>query len=288
MSRILEQTFIEKGSSYGSGTQANVLDLRYGAQNGWSPDWRTYTNSTPHVSSPLICVLLEPPLAFNYFKEPDKWIGALKALVETKARRIEGLSNRLEVTTDAIPFGGGGQEFEVPTDVKESKPNISFTWTDVYGMPIFRFFKAWINYFIMNPHTKYATGLTENFNLTDLLPDQYSCTMAFIEPDRAHKNVIQSWIVTNMFPKSTGDNNAKRDKESPQEVKELNIEFAGLSQQGEGVNEFSQILLDSFKLGGANPDKQRSMVNEVSARVKALKFGYGNSVDNVAKQQVNY
>jgi hypothetical protein len=284
MARIAD-TFVPTNTLYARGTENAVLDLRYGGQNGWSPDFSTWLNNQPYVSSPLICLVLEYPRGFAKFPDADKWIGALKSLCETKAKRIEGLSKRLEVNTDEVPFGGGGQKHEVPTNVTEAPPNISFTWQELVGMPVNRFLTSWINLLIMNQNTKYADAYTNGIQLTDTLADQYSATMAFIEPDRSFKSVNQAWIVTNMFPKGTGDNNAKRDLNSPQEIRELNIEFAGIAQQGAGVNEFAQLLLDRIDIKGASPEYQRSHVQKIADRLQAIKHGFSDTVDSVANQQ---
>lgn len=286
MSR-LDGTFVEKGTLL-SPTQSNVLDASKGGQYGWSSNMPAWINGTPYVSSPLICVLLEAPIGFTKFQNSTQWIKQLKHLFEVRPLRIEGFTSRLDVNVEETDFGGGGKKFHVPTNVTETQPNITFVWNEIYGMGIYRLLRVWINYLIMHPETKYALAGTENYELTDALPDQYSCTAAFIEPDRNHKYVNQAWIVTNMFPKSTGDNNAKRDKASAQEIRELSIEFTGLAQQGDGVIEFAQKLLDSYSIVGANPDKRKSFINDISPLIKDAKTGYGESIGIVKSNQSNY
>lgn len=282
----ISNTFVPTGEVYAAGSPRQILDLRYGGQMGWAPDFTTYVNNHPFVTRPLICLMLEEPKGFQLFPNSDRWIGSLRSMIETKPLRIEGLRNQWEVETASVNFGGGGQEQEVFTDVKESKPDISFTWTELDGMPIYRMHKAWINYLMMNPHTKYAMNNTiPGAELSDLLPDQYAMTCAFIEPDPNHRYVNQAWIVTNMFPKGTGDNSAKRDKTSAMEVREVTINYTGLSQQGDGVNEFAQMLLDRISIAHADPEKRRSFIREISARVAERNFGYGNTVDLVSQER---
>lgn len=282
-------TFVPRGTVYAQGTKRDVLDLRLGGQYGWSPDFTTYVNSQPYVSRNVICLMLEEPKGLRKFQNADKWIGAYRSLLETKAKRIEGLQNSWEVQTTEVEFGGGGQVFEVFTDVKESRPNLNFVWDELDGMPIWRFHKNIINYLMMNPHTKYAMNNTiPGAELEDLLADQYGCTCAFLEPDANHKYINQGIIVTNMFPKGTGDNQMKRDKNSPGETREVSIPYAGLAQTGEGINEFLQEIFDRIRIHNADPERRRSFIREISARVADRNFGYGNSVTNISSQQTTF
>lgn len=270
--------------TYGAGVNRRMSDLRYGGQFGYSPDFTTWVNMHPYVSRNLIPILVEPPLFFRTMPNPDVWIAALRSLVETMPRSIQGLNGELQVSTASTPFGGAGQEFEVYTNVKEQKPEIQFTWVERVGMPIQRFLQSWIRYGMMDQNTKVATVNTiAGSQLSDMMADQYSMTMLFIEPDEMHRFVTQAWLVTNMFPKSSGTNTAKMDKASDMEMREYSVQFAGISQYGAGVDDFAQTVLSTMKITGADPHAREAFQTQISGYVQDLiGQGYKSSVATLA------
>lgn len=257
--------------AYATGVTRRMADLRYGGQMGYSPDFTTWVNFHPYVSRNLIPILIEPPLGMRALPNHEVWIAALKSMVETMPMSIQGLNARLDVQTATTPFGGAGQEFEVYTNVRETKPSISMTWKERVGIPVYRFFSAWIRYLMMDPNTKFATINTiAGSELSDLMADQFSMTMLFIEPDELHRYVNQSWLVTNMFPKSTGDNSAKMDRANDGETRDTTIEFSGIAQYGAGVDNFAQTVLDKISIIGADPHGRQAFKTQISDYVKEL------------------
>ena len=120
----------------------------------------------------------------------------------------------------------------------------------------------------MDPETKYAlisTLFDKNDTKSDLfdtlkiggkdtfLANWYSATCLFMEPDPTHRNVLRSWITTNMFPTSTGDIIGKRNLKDDGEVSTLAITFTGISQFNVGSNIYAQKVLDTISTKGANP-----------------------------------
>lgn len=268
---------------YAAGVKRRLSDLRYGGQFGYSPDLTTWVNAHPYVSRNLVPILIEPPLAMQALPNSDKWIASLRALIETIPQSIQGLNGELKVNTSESPLGGGGQRFEVFTNVLEEAPNIQIQYQERVGMAIFRYWHAYIRYFMMDPNTKYATANTiPGVRLSDLMADQYSFTCLFIEPDELHTFVNQAWLVTNMFPKGTGQNTAKRDKANDLEPRQTTIDFAGIAQYGSGVDDFAQIVLNEMNLLGADPHARQAFQKEISGYVRDLRGeGYKSSVEAI-------
>ncbi len=280
--------FEEQEGMYTDGVQTPVTDLRQGASMGYAPDIASWVSHQPYTSRPLIVYLLEAPLAFNKLPNGNRYIAALRHMVEAMPMTVEGLNSRLDVTTDdSTPFGAGGQKHEVFTNVMEVAPDINFQWRERLGKGIYRFLSQWIRLTMMDPNTKYATANTiEGVELTDALPDQYSMSCLFIEPDPLHRTVVQSWVVTNMFPKTTGDSTGKRDLANPAAVVDIQVPFAGIAQFGAGVDAFAQKVLSTNSLIGADPHRRKSYVDEISARVADQDFGYDKSKQTLIDQQV--
>jgi len=284
MSRLTEALL---QGAYTRNIDRPMLDLKFGGQQGWAPNLTEWVSNQAYVSRPLICILVEAPRMFSVLPEPDKWVASLKALFELHARSIQGLKATLEVETTEHPVGGGKEQQEEVVNVTRERSQPSFTFIEKYGRPIQTFLDYWIRYGLMDPETKFALlstlGKTE---VNDLLADWYSATCLFIEPDPLHKNVDKAWLVTNMFPKSTGTIEAKRDLTSAQNILELEVEFTGLSQYGAGVNAFAQQVLNNINTLYADPFFRPSFANSISADVNAVNKGYKNWTEEVGRTAV--
>jgi hypothetical protein len=284
MSRLTEALL---QGAYTRNIDKPMLDLKFGGQQGWAPNLTEWVSNQAYVSRPLICILVEAPRMFSILPEPDKWVASLKALFELHARSIQGLKATLEVETTEHPVGGGKEQQEEVVNVTRERSQPSFTFIEKYGRPIQTFLDYWIRYGLMDPETKFALlstlGKTE---VNDLLADWYSATCLFIEPDPLHKNVDKAWLVTNMFPKSTGTIEAKRDLTSAQNILELEVEFTGLSQYGAGVNVFAQQVLNNINTLYADPFFRPSFADSISADVNAVNKGYKNWTEEVGRTAV--
>lgn len=267
-----------QGKAFSKGSTQPMLDLSYGGQMGFSPDLREWVSNQAYVRRHVFCLLLEAPAAFKLLTDqnPDIWVRNLRSLVELHPKRIEGLNAGLTVETAETPVGGGGEMQQEFVDVKQARSEPVFTFDEKYGMPIQTFLRNWITYSLMDPNSKVANVGTLGTNSpTDMLADQYSASMIFIEPDPTHRKVVKSWLCTNMFPLETGDIVGSRDLTTAMNLQELNIRFSAITQFGLGVNVFAQKLLDNINLTNANPYLRPSHIDKVSADVEThSKFGY--------------
>ena len=265
-----------------------ILDLKYGGQQGWAPNLTEWVSNAAYVTRPLICILLEAPRMFTVMPDPQKWISSLKALFEVHARSIDGLTQTLTVDTDQHPVGGAGEQQEEIVNVTREKSSPKFSWNEKYGMPITTFLSYWIRYGMMDPETKFALLSTLNKSeVKDLLPDWYTATAIFIEPDPLHKKVTKAWLCTNMFPKTSGEIVAKRDLTASQEILTIDVEFSAISQVGLGVNKFAQQILDNINIQKADPFMRPSHINKVSADIGAANTtGYKNNTETVGRTAV--
>ncbi len=279
------------GQAYSSNlpNAAGMLDLQYGGQFGWAPDLTQWVSNQAYVRRNLVCILLEAPGFFQMMPNPDKWVQSLKALVELHAKTIDGLKGGLEVDVDSHAVGGAGELQEEVVNVKRERSNVTFSFTEKYGMPIQTFLYNWITYGMMDPDTKYALVATvPGANPTDMLADMYSMTCLFFEPDPTHTKVMKSWITTNLFPKATGEIEGKRDLPGTAELLELSIEFGGISQFNLGSNIMAQNILHSISITNANPYLRPGFVQKQSGYVTAATDGYADGIANLSKIAVPY
>lgn len=264
-----------------------VLDLKYGGQQGWSPNLAEWVSNQAYVTRPLICIVLEVPRIFTVMPDSAKWIASCKSLFETHAKSIDGFNAGLKVDFDSHTVGGAGEIQEEVINVTRETSTPKFTFVEKYGRPIQTFLEYWIRYGLMDPEAKFALISTlTNSQVTDLLADWFTATCLFIEPDPMHRNVSKAWLTTNMMPKGTGDITAKRDLSSSQELVTLDIEFTGLSQYGTGVNLFAQNILKNINITHADPNMRPSYADKISPDVEAAERGYKKWAETVGSSAV--
>jgi hypothetical protein len=262
-------------NGFARGEPAPMLDLQYGGMSGYAPDLTEWVSNQSYVRRNLVCMLIEAPKGFQYLQDPAFWVGALKAMVETHAKTIDGFNAGLEVEVSETPVSGGGEMQQDPTNVTRARSNPSFTFVDKYGRPIQQFLHEWIRSLIMDPDSKVPDIATlSGQRPADLLADMYGATMLFFEPDPTHTKVAKAWLTTNMYPKGTGEITGKRDLSSAGEISEFTIEFTGLTQTGLGVRMFAQKLLDKVNFTNANPYLRPAFVQDVAADVASTGRGY--------------
>lgn len=264
------------GQAFSMGHTQPMLDVTYGGQMGYAPNLAEWVNNAAYVPRNLICLLLEAPEFFQRLPNPDKWVATLRAMVELHARTIDGLNSTLTVSTDEdSPVGGGGEVQEEILDVKRNRSQPRFTFIEKYGRPIQTFLHDWITHGLMDPDSKVANiGTLDSNRPDDMLPDRYSATMIFIEPDPTHRKVVQSWLCTNMWPKGTGDITGKRDLTTGGDVRQLEIEFTALTQHNLGTDILAQRLLDRINITNANPYLRPAFVDGIAPDVEAQTKGY--------------
>ncbi len=281
MSRIA-QAILQSGTAFSAGKNAPMVDLQYGGQMGYSPALAEWVSNQAYIRRNLICLLVEAPLGFQLLNDPDYWVGTLRALVELHAMSIDGLNATLTVDINSTPVGGGGQMQDDYTDVKEEQTKVVFRWNEKYGMPVSTFMRGWITNLIMDPNTKYPNIATLSNKPTDMLADQYAATMIFIEPDPTHTKVEKAWLVTNMFPTSSGEITGKKDQTTANEPASYDITFTGIAQYSLGVDAFAQTLLSGINLTGANPQLRQAFVQSITPDILSTPKGYQEEVAEVA------
>lgn len=276
--------------AHGTGSKTPMVDLKYGGHFGWAPVLGEWVSSAAYKRQNVIPILLQEPVAFQALPNPEYWTNTLKALVEQHPQTIDGLNATYEVETAETPVGGGGQRQLEFVNVTEGQTNVNMTWTDKYGMPIRKFWQRYITYLMMDPNSKVSviSTLEKGRDFTDWLPDMYSFSMLFIEPDPHHVSVTQAWIVSNMFPQNSGEIVGRRDITAGLELATVDIPFGGIAQFGPGVDEYAQTVLDSINITGCSPLHREAFIKDISANVAAGDSGYRRSVEKTGLNAVKF
>ncbi len=267
---------------------SQMLDLTYGGQFGWAPDYTQWVSNQAYIRRNLICILLEAPRFFQLMPNPSVWVQTLKSLVELHAISIEGMNATVEVEFAEHNVGGAGEIQQEIADAKRTRSDPTFTFIEKYGLPIQTFLQQWISYGMMDPDTKTALVATLGGSApTDLLADFTSMSCLFIEPDPTHTSVVKSWVTTNMMPKTTGEIIGKRDLNSASELLTLAINFSALSQFNLGTNVFAQSILTSINQTNANPYLRPSFIQGLASDVAAATAqGYVQGEQNLGTQAI--
>lgn len=285
MSRLKDA--IMQNRAWSRGANAPMVDLKYGGQMGYAPNYAEWVSNAAYVQKNLIPLLVEYPRGFDYLPEPQEWINTLRALVELHVMSIEGLTATLDVETAENPAGGGGQMQEDFTNVTMARTQVQMRWNEKYGSPISQFYSQYIRMLMMDPDTKVAGLSTLGTNRPgDMLPDMYTFTMAFIEPDPHHNRVLRSWLVTNLFPHGSGEITGRRDITAPGETRSIDINMGGLAQYGFGVDVFCQELLSGIDITNANPLYRPSFVSQIDASILKSPRGYEAGAEQLGREAV--
>ena len=264
-----------------------MVDLKYGGQFGALPDFPGYVSSSAYVSRPIVPVLLAAPLGFNHLDNPEVYIRTLKSMVELQAKSIEGLNATLTVEFQSNPFGGGGEQQEDFSNVTREQSRPTFVWTERQGKPFRALLTSWITGIMMDPNSKYPNVVSNgNSGPNDLLPDYTGMTCLFYEPDPVHKKVNEAWLCTNMMPRTSGEITGNRDLPAGGQTRDYTVEFTAITQHGYGVKRLAQKILNSYNLGGMNPNLQQAFIQDISADVKAAPKGYAEALEENARTKI--
>lgn len=266
-----------------------ILDVSQlsGGQNGYNVQLDGYVSNAAYIRRNVIAILVEAPAGFNDLPESSKWIATLKSLVELYPNSIEGLSSTLTVSSAEEAVGGAGEMQQTPSNVERARSTPSFTWTEKYGKPINKFLKGWITNLIMDPNTKVPNIMTRGANgPTDILPDYYSMTVLFVEPDPTSTRVVEAWLTTNMYPVTDGETIGARDLTAGGDLTTYSVEFTGLTQVGAGVTALAQEYLDRMNRSGMNPYDKKAFVEAIQPNIESSISGLADTLERDAAEAV--
>jgi hypothetical protein len=287
---------MQPGTAFGLGANVPMVDLTYGGQMGWAPDHAAFVNNQAHIRRHLIPILVEAPKLFQYFPNSDKYVSALRALIETQWLNVEGLNRGLTASFTENAFGGSGQLQKDLTNIKRAESQPKHSYLERHGRPIQRLIETWMLYAGMDPDTKFPMVTTlpafqsaaNAGQAPELLADQTTMTVLYIEPDSYGRKVQQAWLCFNMFPEGTGDIVGSADKTQDMQTVQIDLSFTALHQVGAGVDAFAQRILNTINYVGANPMMKQAMIDQISADVRAAGgVGFDASVQAVANRQTS-
>lgn len=250
-----------KGKVYAG--QTPTLDLSKGGQFGYKPNYREWLNNQAYVRRNARVILLSAPKMFYNLTSPEKWIGALKALLEVHPKSVTGFDFGLTLNTATHEVGAGGQLQHEPVKTVRADSSPSFIYQSKVGRPEQRLFDTWIR-MILDPNTTYSSALYWNdiggssrtsVNDGTFFADQYAATILVFEPNQSFSKVEKACIVHNFFPLTTGPVIMESNPVDDLQLEELQINFSGIVDPCDGAVYLAQQILDEIRTNvlGANP-----------------------------------
>jgi hypothetical protein len=271
-----------KGQGFSYGRLATMTDPQFGGAYGTVLDLTNWASMTHYTRPRTYALVMQAPRFFNYMPDKEYYISALKALFETHAKSIDGLKSDLRASHDQTNVGQAGEQFDDLVNVERERTQPSTTHVDLAGRPLQNFLHDWITYGGMDPETKFPLVTTiADVPPTDFLADMSTATVLFFEPDATFTKVAKAWLVTNMFPDTTGEIAGKFDPTSQRDLLEISITWTALTQTGTGVLMLAQRVFDRMVKLNANPQLRQAFLSDMSAEV-ADNFGVGGAIDNMA------
>lgn len=262
----MDKMILKRDTMY-SGHSA-TYDLRYGGMSGHLPriglvgengqmyaEWHA---NQAYLRQNIIPYLLKAPKFFDFLPNSSDWIKTYKSILETLPLTIDGFNSTISVETDSRPIGGGGQEQEEPINITRQNSTPSYTFKEIAGKAINKFFETYIYMAFGDEYTKkpnianYLASIDEIGGLYG--PEMYSGVMLFIEPDVTRKQVLESWLCINFWPKGAGEIIGKMDKKSGSEIQDVTIEFAAITLRTEAVRRLADLILANLTVLHKMPD----------------------------------
>jgi hypothetical protein len=268
---------VGQGLSYAAGRENHMaqLDLSMGGQFGYQMDAGAYVSNAGYRPQQIIPILIEAPRGFNYLPNPEKSVAVLKALIENQSKTITGLRTGLNVEFAERAIGGAGHMQRDPTKVSEEISNPNHTWDERYGRAIHNFWKWYIRNLIGDPQNMQPGLMTFGTNIPDdHLPDLYSFTTLYIQPDPLRRRVDEAWLITNMIPNTSSVLESQMDKTAGSDVPEISIEFGGIPVVSRGVQNFAQSILDRMNYVNAGPMQRPAFIDKIDADITSAERGY--------------
>jgi hypothetical protein len=271
--------------NYSQFATAPMVNAVPGAQMGSLIDVGKYVQNAHYVRKNVMVRVVEYPKWISYMPNPQPYREAIKSWFETQTK-VDGLNKALTAEFVRTPIGPSGHQQADFAKTVEAQSVITHTAVEKYGRYFRTLFEHWLR-FGMGDHLS-GVPLVSIFNpeVTDALPDLYSCSVIYFEPDPLHRYVQDAFLVTNMAPESAGPDDYRKDPESSGESVELPIQFTGLQQTSYGVKLWAQELLDQTNRGGFNSIAQRSVRSAIDADVQATKGGWNDGAAEKAASVV--
>lgn len=276
---ILDRTILANNAS-------PIVDTTYSGQHGYASDLRYFHANTDYVRRNVVAKLVEAPTGFRHYPNGDMLYRILKSLVETHAMSWEGLSSTMSVEKVSTAVSGAGEMQDTPSKVVVAPSAPVMMVPEKYGLIYRRLFNFWMRELIWDPELDKAGIFTKTGSQPDdHLPDVYTMTVCFFEPDPTGKHVNRAWLCGNMFPEGGIEDTGRRDKTAAGDKEEYSIQWSALTQRSAGVYDLAQGFLDDMNKTGTSPNQAPAFIENITSDILNIP---GGITEQIADAQATY
>jgi hypothetical protein len=262
----LTQAFLNKVGSVAAGETTKLANIPLGGQLGVGARLPMLDAVTPQVFTPVVAVVTHTP---TMFKAMDKADSILKALVERHAKSITGIDFGYTLEAASTMTFSDGQELQMPTHSKRTAISPSIVYPEIQGNLAWQFHKMWLTT-IRNPDTQASAlaALGQDNDLNPMVFSAFSMDICFIQFDPTMKpeNIIDGFMVTNMWPLETGNFGLQREIGTTQ-TQDRTIPYAGIMQHNKRTFRAAQDIATALGLHKANFDNAPSIATQIEERL---------------------
>lgn len=257
--------FIRGAGRLGALGTDTVANLAAGAQLGIGSRLKDLDAATPLVLSPAVCIVLNTPGIFRLVPGMDQMC---KVLMERHATEITGIDIEYTLEKHDTQAGHDGQQYSIPTNAKRNPVNPSFTYPEVTGNLVWRFYYTWIA-LIKQADTQGSTlSAVASQELSPVVMSSIAADLMFIQFDTTFQpqNIIDASIITGVWPEGTGPMGMKRtigSSESPART----IQHTGVLQHNANTKRVAMDIAEILQIHRADYDISVPVSQQIHSRL---------------------
>lgn len=269
-----ENPIIEPNNGFARTVYTPMAKAHMGAQNGPITNIGKWVNNAAYVSRDVVAKVVEFPKWINYMPDPAMFKMMIKTFIEVQTK-IDGLQATVTSEFHETELGNAGHKQYDFNKTSVTHPEVTHTMdADKIGRPYQNLFLMWQRY----GQGDYETGIPLvhllNENIQDHMPDMYSMTVLYFEPDIRRRSIEKAWLIANMSPRGSGEFTARKQQSTGGEQLSLNISFTGLADWSLGVYDMAMRELKALDRGGLNPMTRKAFIDKIDSDVAATAHGY--------------
>ncbi len=256
------ENLIPNAVSLGLGPGQAAAKMLTGAQLGVGIQPATLDAATPLVFPPTQFVVLQTPRMYNSVPEVGQM---LKVLVESHAKSVTGVDFGYTLETAEQPVGHDGQNWQVPTQSKRTPVTPAFVFPEVTGNLVWNIFGQWLKD-IQHPDSNASMSRFIDEDLT-YMSSAYAMTMLAIQfdPTHASKNIIDTALITNMFPTDPGGLLGLERQIATSKTMERTVTMTGHVQHNDAVRALGQQIATQLQIAKVTYENAVASHSEVES-----------------------
>jgi len=250
------------------------LDMSNGGQQGLMVNPLFWATSSNYIRQKVMAVLISAPGLMQYMPNASYQMQALKQLIEVMPQKIDGLKQSLEWEYDGVPIGHSGLKLESPLKASREQSTPTFSWAEKYGQAITKYWTEFGRQLILDPDLQVPGIVAEPAYISAgspaILASQQSFTVLYFEPDLTMTKITNAWLISNHMPKTAGPIEGSREMGAGSELTTVDIEFTGVQQVGQQIDQMAKNYLNTLQLNGLRPLDLAGMANGIASNVASL------------------